>query len=90
MFTKMYILSNTDFGCLVNEALEMLETEEITKDNYKDIANEIWEGVVVNSPDKDIHGLMVIDKHGRWNSISNPESLEYLVYREYRDIIEDN
>ena len=88
MFSRMYVLSNTDFRCFVNDALDALSYYEITKDNYEEIASSMWNIAIDTS--EDIDGLMVVDSYGRWNEISSLESLQYLLYREYREIIEED
>ena len=87
MFSKMYVLSNTDFRCFVNDALDALGYYEITKDNYEEIAASMWDIAIDTS--QDVDGFMVVDSYGRWNEISSLESLQYLVYREYKHIIEE-
>ena len=88
MFSKMYVLSNTDFRCFVNDALDALGYYEITKDNYEEIAASMWD--ITIDAGEDIDGFMIVDSYGRWNEISSLETLQYLIYREYREIIEED
>jgi len=88
MFNKFYVLSNSDFTYLVNETLANFGYEQITKDNYKEIAASIWDYFIEDN--KNICGFMVVNSYGNWEEVSNQDSLESLIYREYRETIEEN
>ena len=88
MFNKFYVLSNSDFTYLVNETLANFGYETITKDNYKEVTASIWDYFIEDNKD-DVVGFMVVNSYGNWEEISNQDSLESLIYREYRKIIEE-
>ena len=81
MFSKMYVLSNTDFRCFVNDALDALGYEEITKDNYKELASSMWD--IAIDAGKDVDGFMIVDSEENWCEIFSQDRLESLIYNEY-------
>ena len=80
MFTKMYILSNTEYRSLITDVLDVLGYEEVTEKNIKEVVDYIWENLI--ECETDIDGFMIVDSKGEWIGIWSQDRLTDFISRE--------